>query len=169
VDFTKNERLFLLNQYKILENLYPDEAEFYSRAQRIVSDGYSFEYASLAPSINEDSGLTSDECREVVHVLQMYEQLIFSYEKLEDKGGVKPVSFDGFSGNEETAQMSYARFLVERGRWPRFRNHDMDSHVPMLSSYQSMLPVWESLTKSFLDHKGFSKDEITRIIQAQAR
>ena len=103
----------------------------------------------------------------MVNILEMYEQLIFSYEKLNDKDDLKPVNFYGFSGNEETAQMGYARFLVEQGRWQRFRNHDMDSHFPTLSGYRSMLPVWESLKKNFLDHTGFSKDEITRVIEAK--
>ena len=41
---SRHERLFLYNQYKILEALYPGEAEYYSVKREALEYGYEIEY-----------------------------------------------------------------------------------------------------------------------------
>lgn len=40
-DLSLKERLFLVNQFRILEALYPDEAEYYAIQREAVSAGYT--------------------------------------------------------------------------------------------------------------------------------
>lgn len=40
MQFTKKERLNLINQYKILSKLYPEDSEHYDELREILEDGY---------------------------------------------------------------------------------------------------------------------------------
>ena len=41
---TLEQRLILINQYKILEKLYPEDAKTYARYQEILNKGYTLHY-----------------------------------------------------------------------------------------------------------------------------
>ena len=163
------ERLILANQYRMLEALDPEDAAFYEEARTIVEHGYELHYRGLPGPVLQET-LSSDECREVLDILSMFTALNYSYEKLPDKAGIEPqhIQFLGFDGNNETKQMTYARFycLSGGGRFPEVsRGDDFNSHFPMLPQYRRMLAEW----KKSEDTNQLSAEDILRITSEQAR
>ena len=73
---TLEQRLILINQYKILEKLYPEEAETYSQHREILEEGYTLHYNDLIQVISED--IPENLLREVLDILDMYRGLYFA-------------------------------------------------------------------------------------------
>src|SRR5437588_7351354 len=155
---TRTERWMLSNQYRTLEALYSKEAKDYAHIREAIESGYELEYEQIIPYIYEE-GLTEEECREVKDVMTMFHVLKASFNHLEDKSGIDEwkIAFRGFSGNDETSQMAYARYLREGGSFRELdRGDDFDSHFPMLSGYRKMLSKWRDSENEY----ALSKDDI---------
>jgi uncharacterized protein len=96
----------------------------------------------------------------------MYEALAEAYKELTDKSGInaRDVLFHGFSGNEETKYLLYARFLRDRlGLWKKLdvsQSDDLDGHYPSLDKYRAMLDRW----KASHDLYQLTKEDIVRIV-----
>lgn len=106
----------LSNQYRILEKLYPEEAEHHARAREVLEDGYELNYDWIAEHIAERP-MSEDECKEDLDILDMFSALERSYARFAEKpAGVdeRDVRFHGFDGNHETEQLGYASFLIEK-------------------------------------------------------
>jgi uncharacterized protein YfbU (UPF0304 family) len=166
-DFTVKERLFLVNQYRILEKLYPDEAEFYAKQRKIVASGYALNWEWLAPEISStDQSLTIEECIEVCDILEMHRAL--SDSRASTGINADTVRFWGFDGNTEVKQLDYAHYVLTSGDgWSEIRNErdDYNSHLPLLDSYRAMLREWRPLPDKF----NLSKEEIERITSARPK
>lgn len=54
MQFTKKERLSLINQYKILSKLYPEDSEHYDELREILEDGYEVFYSQISDWISQD-------------------------------------------------------------------------------------------------------------------
>jgi len=146
--------LILSNQLKILERLYPEEADAYANQRKAVEEGYSFHYPSLMDHIYNE--MTVEECREVLDILQMFSTIKISFEDLDDKSDIKEnrIRFAGFDGNNETRQMIYARyFIVDLERYDELRSgsqySDYNSHSPSIDRYRRMLKVWEEYPNQY--------------------
>ena len=146
------DRLIISNQLKILERLYPDEAEYYSQHRTAVERGYSLHYSWLVEHFHDE--MTDAECSEVLNVLDMYRAIAFSYDKLTDKSGIDEyfLEFKGFDGNNESKQFSYVQyFILGLGRFNELRYGakypDFNSHMPTLEKYRKMLEEWDQLGK----------------------
>src|SRR5947209_4609316 len=62
------------------------------------------------------------------------------------------IEFRGFDGNNETEQMSIARFLVDDlGRFERFKGRDFNSHTASVDAYRRMLGVFLHLRPSLAE------------------
>ena len=158
------DRMILSNQYRILEALYPHQADEYSRAREAIESGYTFEYERLIEHIRED-GLSEEECREIREIMKMFSSLKASYNNLEDKSGIDEwrMTFHGFSGNEETSQMAYAQYLRKGGSFTELgQENDFSGHLAALSAYRKMLSEWRNSANRYL----LSKDDIIRITRA---
>ena len=112
--------------------------------------------------------LSAKECSEVVKILDMHRALKRSYEALADKSGIKEygIKFAGFDGNNETAQMAYARYFCKQdgGKFTELdRGDDFNSHSPELDVYRCMLEVWEKTGKS---HE-LTREQILKILAAR--
>lgn len=94
--------------------------------------------------------------KETVDILEMWESMERAYSKLgkKDKELVekeaeplgKSVRFPGFDGNNESAHLGIAGFLVKKmGRFSTFKGRDLNSHLPLLPGYRQMLPVFEGI------------------------
>src|SRR3546814_2004917 len=83
----RKERLFLSNQMRILEALYPEEAQYISTQRVAVERGYEFLYDfELMSHIYEgDDTLSSDEAKEVWDTLEMFGALGDADEKADRK------------------------------------------------------------------------------------
>jgi uncharacterized protein len=156
------DRLMLSNQYKILEALYPDEADSYASARDIVENGYELSYDSIVGHLDPDP-MPEGQCLEVIDILEMYRRLGDGYEALDDKSGIKAhdVTFMGFDGNNESAYLSYHQFLMKQRKWEE--SPARNSHMPTLDGYRRMLKAFQP----FRDKSPLDKSDIQQIIAAR--
>ncbi|MDD4050955.1 MAG: YfbU family protein [candidate division Zixibacteria bacterium] len=155
IQLSLKDRLFLSNQYRILEAICPDEAFNFKRLRTIVENGYELHYDALNSMISE-SRLTVEDCQEIMDILDMYRSLKFCFDKLKDKEGVseEDIRFQGFDANEETNRFFYTRFLVlQERRWQEILEGrpglELNSHRPIIELYQRMLAEWNKIGKRF--------------------
>ncbi len=165
MELSKSERLILSHQYKILENLYPEEAKIYAQHRNIVENGYSFDYDEISIHIYDE--LSDGECKEVLYILDMHRALHQSAQALTDEPKIA-ISFHGFDGNSETQQMAYTSFyLDELQRFTELteiaQSTDYNSHYPTLGRYRLMLGEW----KGCVDRNNLSRDDINRILDVR--
>lgn len=169
MELTPKDRLFLFNQYRILEKLYPDEAADYRKRQKAVSRGYPFFYGDDV--IDPQLPLTNEECNEVGEIMDMYTLMQRVVDDAGDNAGIDPeeVRFHGFSGNDEK-QCGYAEHLVEdQGRFAHLRlgRDGLNSHIPMMDRYRAELRVWRRIR----DERGlgadFTLDDVRAILDAR--
>ena len=166
MDLSKKERLILRNQLKILEELEPEEAEYYRKTRKAIEKGFSLHYE---PKVLLYEEMSEEECREVINILNMYRALTFSYKNLDDKSEIEEVKieFPGFDGNNETKQLAYAEyFMNDLDRFAELRDDsdypDYNSHSRRLEQYRRMLNEWNAIGNK---HE-LSKEEIIRLINA---
>ena len=151
MNLSKLQRLFLYNQYLILEKLYPEDAKLYSMFRKVLNDGYTLEYSTMFQIFDEE--MTEEECKEVYDILDMYDALYNSFDRLPDKSLIDKdkIHFDGFDGNNESEQRSYALFLIyDLGKYEKLRDvknkyDSLNSHSWRLDKYRTMLSVWKSI------------------------
>jgi uncharacterized protein YfbU (UPF0304 family) len=66
------ERWMLVNQMRMLEALYPDEARSIAEHREALEQGYELHYGEFAQHIYDDKDtLTVEGCKEVLNVLWM--------------------------------------------------------------------------------------------------
>lgn len=167
MDLSKKDRLIIANQLKILEKLYPDEADYYAKHRKAIEDGYKLHYNWLVENFYHE--MSEEECKEVLEILDMYRALTFSYQHLDNKSEIDEteIRFRGFDGNNETSQYSYTQyFIVDLGRFDELtygaKYSNFNSHCPMLDRYHRMVAVWKQCRDKF----NLSKDEIRKILEA---
>jgi uncharacterized protein YfbU (UPF0304 family) len=147
MDLTRTERWMLANQYRILEALDPDSANYYEKVREALEEGLAAPIDWYAEHIYaEPHTMSRADCSFVSDVMAMHDALQSSFKHLGGVEGLEPESlrFSGFDGNNETKFMGYARFIIEREE--RFtyldRNPDLNSHMPTLEVYERMLAAW---------------------------
>lgn len=167
MELSKKERLGLIYQLRILEALYPDEAEHFSENREALESGYSLHYEWLFQSLSDD--LSPEACREVLDVLDMYRAITFGLQNLADDDSLKThhrAKFRGFDGNNEGQLMGYVRyFIMDLGRFEELKEGkfpSFNSHMPMLETYRRMLTVWRSFSDKFV----LSRDDIAALLGA---
>lgn len=152
MELDKKERALFYWQFELLKRVAQskqDVAQFES-LQRIVANGWEYEYSQFLNPIYE--GLTAEECREVIHILDMFWAL--QRADAEALKGIESswLKFAGFDGNDskEASYAGYAEFLVEHEK--KFagvtaeRHDPFNSHMPVLAVYRRMLSVWEKFS-----------------------
>jgi len=169
ITLTIKERIFLANQYLILEALYPENSKVYKGMREIVENGFELHYSELNLTTVE-SRLSEKASLEVMDILDMYRALNDSYKRLENKESIteEDLQFEGFDGNNESDLLNYAQFLIfTQGRWrevlegrPEF---DLNSHSHVIEVYRRMLKVWHNIGKKFV----LNRDEIKQILDAK--
>jgi len=83
INLTVVERIILRNQYLILKQLHPKEAEHYEKLISIVERGYEYEYGQLAEPLSGDL-MPEKDFAEVIDILDMYSALQRSRKELAD-------------------------------------------------------------------------------------
>lgn len=148
---TASERLQIANQFRILEKLYPEQADHYAEMRDIIANGYTSQYEGVFNETDEEMSI--QECKYVYDVLDMYRILISSYNALTDKKGLTPedVHFQGFDGNNESKHLAFAEHLRKQGRWQETLKGNLNSHsIFTLSLYPRMLAKFEPISKEIL-------------------
>ena len=167
IRLSRIERWVLANQYRILEALYPDDAEHYKQAREVLEEGYEAHYGDIYTSlVRGENTLSGALCDEVQQILQMYWVLQRTYESLPDieKDGIDAtkLTFPGFDGNNETKLMAYARwYCIDCGNFAGLRYDDrFNSHRVKLGDYQQMLARWNALS----DEGVVTREQIIEVI-----
>lgn len=166
IKLSRIERLLLSNQYRILEGMYPDEAEQYEQNRKAIESGFELHYEDCFSALSE-SVLTSEECEEVLDILSMYRAITFSDRDNEIKDSY--AKFRGFDLNDEYEgkRVMYARYFIndlDRFTELKYGNSyaDCNSHTKTMEKYRKMLRVWESMD----DPNNLEKKEILKIVNA---
>lgn len=144
----KKERLSLINQYLILEKLYPEEADNFAEYRQVLTEGYESHYSDIFDHLYE--GLSECQCSEVLSILNMYRYLNdtsneLSFDRVQSHAWFK---FKGFDGNNESHQLSYVNFQLNKlNHFAELKNDKAyyNSHMPTLNKYRAMLAVWNNL------------------------
>ncbi len=166
---TKLERIFLVNQLRILEALYPLEAEKLSIQREAFECGYELLYDLESQYISDgDNIMSASNCQEVFDTMDMFVAIKRSLEQDIDFTTVSQMKFSGYDGNNETNFMSFARFVFER--WGRFQDLPMEkpgvwnSHYQARPRYQRMLTAWKEVPAE--NRFAMSSEQLTRIHSA---
>lgn len=147
---SKKDRLILINQYRILAVLYPEDREHYDELAKILEDGYSIFYGQTTERLSTD--LPEDEGKLVLNILDFY-RMIEDFKRTNKNtiiGEHAYGSFPGFDGNNETSHLSFVRFLIDdQKKFSEQRNYfkhydSFNSHMPMRQKYRRMIDKWQN-------------------------
>lgn len=153
MEMTNAQRLILSNQYFLMSQMDPDNANKYKRLQTIVERGYELQMREL----NKEFGcLTEAECREVIDILEMYHAMQESHKMLADceakEVDQRRLQFLGFDIAREAQLVHYVRFLVDsEGLYTQYdkADHHFNSQMPMLDKYRRMLTTWRNCPRQY--------------------
>ncbi len=159
-------RLTLKMQHKILDQLGEDDGlptDHHRKMIEVLEQGFTGEYGTVLAGIRDE--VTHRDCALVWDLLDMFRFLKISLERLNpdersslDEFAERALAFQGFDFNDsrEARLASYARYVVNDGRWEELAEcfdtaHDRgNSHALMLPTYQRMLraftPIWKDKT-----------------------
>ena len=163
MEFTKKERVLLINQYRILASLNKDDEEHYSELIAILENGYEIFYSMVDEWISDD--MPEEEGRFVLDILDFYRIVEDISRLIEHAFSI----FRGFDGNNESEYMSFARFLInQQGKFSEQqdylrKNDNLNSHMPLVQTYKAMLRKWEEMDKRM----SLSVDEAISILDAR--
>lgn len=149
MEITKKDRLILINQYKILAKLEPEDETHYLELISILENGYTIFYSQIDQWISDE--LPVEEGKFVLNILDIYRAVEDIKRSSRDKRLLEhPYSFfRGFDGNNETEHMAFCRFLIEtQGKFQEqnqylLKNDNLNSHMPMREKYMKMLSAAE--------------------------
>jgi uncharacterized protein len=146
------ERLQLSFQLRILEKLYPEDQDYYANHRKAIEDGYELHYEWIAENLSD--GLSTEDCRFVLDVLDMYASLFFAVNSREDSQvTLEQIKFPGFDGNNETMYMAYTKYFIEDlDRFNEIKETTggyYNSHTRMIPQYRQMLPKWKEYTTGY--------------------
>jgi uncharacterized protein YfbU (UPF0304 family) len=155
MELTKKERVFLLNQYRILAKLYPEDETHYKELIEILNHGFQIFYSMVDEWISED--MPKDEGVFVIEILDIYRAIEDLKRTISsDKISKHTYSyFHGFDGNQEPEYMGFARFLInEQGKFAEQQqylriNDGLNSHAPMIDKYKRMVKKWKELGEGY--------------------
>lgn len=150
------------------DGLHPDFIE------DAVNSGRTWALSLRYPMIFESRELPP-KVRNVMNILEMWDRLEESYQTLspENKANLveltifarNGVTFPGFDGNNEE-EYGIARVLIQDlGRWVRFADYDLNSHMPMMDSYSRMLEVMPKLNAE--QNYAISVGDLAEVLNAQ--
>lgn len=142
------ERYMLSNQLKILEALYPQEANDFAVAREAFERGYEMLYEwNLEHIYGEGEIVSVREAREIWKTLDLFDALN-RYMK-ENNISNPSAEFQGYDGNNEGKFMSFTAYTMERlGRFQYVKlpgDKYYNSHRPMREVYKRMVSEWENI------------------------
>ena len=147
MDLSKQDRLMLINQFRILEILDKDrdKAEDHSRHATILKEGFAGEYYDVFSGIAEE--LSREECQEVADTLLMYWELQRAHESARETISADEVRFPGYSGDSKDPEFrrSFYRkfFSLDSNNFSVLaRSPDFKSSTSNVDVYRRMLTAW---------------------------
>lgn len=164
---SKLDRIFLVNQLRIMEALYPAEAPQFNVQREVIERGYEMLYAwGFEHIYDEDENMTAEESREVWDTMDMFDAIARSMPEGFDTSGYPMTKFAGYDGNVESKFMSFAQFTVERLKRfeyvPMERPGYWNSHRPMRATYCRMLNEWKKWPSP--DRFSMPREQLGRVL-----
>jgi uncharacterized protein YfbU (UPF0304 family) len=164
MNLTKVERTMLLNQYRILELICPENAETYIKCQNILERGYKIFYDEVVNVWDEL------DCQYVLDVAEVFRLMMSSYESLTDKRGIEieALKFKGFDGEKDWQFGCFAAYLKKIGRWADPPSDYLNTRNPLSHRYHSMVEAFKAIKAKHEDGWNFklTKEEIQQILKA---
>jgi uncharacterized protein YfbU (UPF0304 family) len=152
-----------VNQYKILEKLYPENEKQYAKHREILERGVEGFYEEVFEDIQPEIG---PEARHFVEeVLYMFLQLQRSFKKLKDKGDLesRAVLFFGFDVRDrnewlfmeflKTAAHRWREQETWRGVLGRLSTDPGDDLSVRKNRYAEMLDRWKAIERRHSDNE----------------
>jgi uncharacterized protein YfbU (UPF0304 family) len=134
---------------RILEALYPDEAEEIAIRREAIERGYEMIYRWDMERIFEGYDvMTEEESMEVWDTLDMFDALSRCVEKSNSKELRENYfsKFKGYDGNSESKYLAFTLYTIEKlDRFTYMKSHTngrWNSHAPMRDTYGRMLDEW---------------------------
>ena len=169
--FSRLERLFLSNQMRILEALYPEEAESIATRREAIERGYEMLYGWDMDHIYDGTDvMTSEESSEVWDTLDMFDAInrFVSTTNDEEIKQSPFTKFSGYDGNNEAKFMSFTAYTIERLKRfeyvPTPKKNYWNSHMPVRESYRRMLEEWRKIPRE--RQFDLSSEEVKEILAA---
>lgn len=186
IKLDKKERLVLSNQLEILKNQQiilnkisgqdrSTDTSFYDNQIKALREGYELHYGDVFEDIYD--GLSYDDCRFVLDVLEMYRGITYSFLALEHERNLgkltkKDIEFNGFDLNTETKYFSYANyFLIDLGRYDEIKKvagqyADFNSHTSTtIPKYKRQLKIWDSY-RNLTNRYQMTEEQISQLLDA---
>lgn len=171
IKLSRLERYNIVNQIRILEALYPDEANELAVQREALERGYEMLYSwSMNHIYDGNDVMTREESLEVWDTFDMFDALNRAFEEYKDLdiSQYHLTKFAGYDGNGETKFMSFAAFTVERLKrfdyLPMSREGYWNSHMPMRATYKRMRDEWY---KIYPEHRfNLSREQVIEILKA---
>ncbi len=171
MELSKLERYFLSNQLRILEALYPNEADEFAVQREAVEQGYSFIYEmGMDHILDDEDAMTPEEAREVWNAMDMFLSIDRTIQDLglEELQNKHITRFRGYDGNNESKFMGFAAFTVERlGRFthlPLKEELYFNSHMPTREIYARMLTEWRKI--DYQNRFPMKKEDLMTVLEA---
>ena len=162
VHFSDGEKMLILmmgDLFKSLKVKYPESnPDFLSE---VIYGGHYWAPKWHMQGVFHDHIDNPKDLDHVCDVLDMWSFIEDAYENLntEQKATIAEevgargtiVKFLGFDGNNESSQMSIARFIVNKiNRFPQFKDRDLNSHHQTYEHYRRMLTAFRPMQASLI-------------------
>jgi uncharacterized protein YfbU (UPF0304 family) len=169
MELSKKDRVILINQYRILSHLDPENRSDYEQIIEVLQRGYTIFYSMVDDWVADE--MLEDEGHFVIQILNIYRHIEGYKQK---NPGDKEVNehpyavFAGFDGNEEGKFFGLARFMIERlDKWveqkPYWKQTDgLNSHAPMVDKYERMIAKWKEAGGGY----EFNRERVLQILNA---
>lgn len=176
VHFSDGEKMLMLMMGDLFKTLKVSDSEMNPQfLAKVIYGGHYWAPKWDMQGVFHDHVDDPRDVNHVVDVLDMWSFIEEAYERLspvqkktltEQVGPwLTDVKFSGFDGNNESSQMSIARFLVEEmSRFSRFKGRDMNSHHPTYQRYRSMAALFEPMRAS-LAGGGLSLQQLVTLLK----
>ncbi|WP_309133471.1 YfbU family protein [Cellulomonas sp.] len=178
------QRHALVLMHRVLAKIGDDDYPpgHHERAIEALTSGYTAEYGEEFAGYSRE--MPRRDCELVWEILNMFSDVTTSLSRLpaDERSQltdteVRRLEFQGFDANDtlESTMLSYARYLIDGGKWkelaPYFdgKHKDGNSHVQMLGRYQRQLdvyrPIASQLARTF-DLRDLTLEELRAIAAA---
>lgn len=171
VKLTEVERLTLLNQFKILSRITPEEDQdlVYSYYVDILQHGFEYDYGrifddSLMPCVPKENG------EFVLNVMYMYRCIKESYDNLVANNATgqitaTEIAFLGFDAKEPGGHLRYCQHLVVEDLYPEYKGRRLESHMSVLDAYARMLSRFDTINGN--EQHNMSAEQLKYILHGE--
>lgn len=176
VRFSDGEKMLMLMMGDLYKHLGIENAETNPQfLAEVIYGGHYWAPKWDMEGVFHDHVDDPADLKHVVDVLDMWSFIEEAYERFtpaeraqieKDAGPLgKHVAFHGFDGNNESSQLSIARFLIEQmNRFQRFKGRDLNSHHPTEARYRRMVEIFTAMRANLIGH-GLSAGQVITLLK----